>query len=47
MIPVLMTRKLVDGALGAVEAAAGAARHMAWFITLRVEGPGRAGRSRD
>lgn len=39
-----MTRKLVEGAVGAVEAAAGAARHLGWYLSLRVDGAHQAGR---
>jgi hypothetical protein len=38
MISVAMARKLLGGAVGALSLAAGAARHLAWYVGHQVSG---------
>ena len=40
MIVLGMAGKVLAGAVGAVSIAAGAARHLAWYIGYRVDGTG-------
>ena len=37
----VMTRKLIGNALGAVEVAAGMARHVLWYLSYQVDGTTR------
>jgi hypothetical protein len=41
MIALDMARKLLGGATGVLEVAAGLARHVVWYVSYRVDGTAR------
>jgi hypothetical protein len=44
MIAARMAKKLLGGATGALSAAAAAARHVAWYVSYRIDGKARKNR---
>jgi hypothetical protein len=38
MIPTAMAKKVLGGAVGALQLAAGVARHVAWYVSHQVDG---------
>ncbi len=41
ILPRAMTRRIVEAAVGAANAAAGAARHLLWYLSYRMDGSAR------